>query len=378
MKRISILLILALSISLVACKTTKYKNLGDGLFADIQTEKGDIVVRLEFEKAPNTVANFVSLAEGNNPEVDKRFKGKPFYDGLKFHRVIKNFMIQGGDPDGNGSGGPGYRFEDEFPIDEQGNFLLTHKDAGVLSMANSGRDTNGSQFFITHKATPHLDGKHSVFGHVVVGQNVVDSIQQNDHITKIDIIRNGSAAKKFDAASVFKKHMKAFEEKLRKKEEEQKKYFEKAKKAQKQMAKFISDNKSKAKLYKSGLRMLTTKKGTGVKPAKGVKVLIDYAGFFEDGKLFDTSVLEVAKSFNRYDERKDQANAYHPFPMVYSEKATLVPGFKEGMLNMDYGEKAVLFIPSYLAYGERGAGGVIPPNTDLVFEIEIVDDRASK
>ncbi|HHB52211.1 MAG TPA: peptidylprolyl isomerase, partial [Saprospiraceae bacterium] len=108
MKRISILLILALSISLVACKTTKYKNLGDGLFADIQTEKGDIVVRLEFEKAPNTVANFVSLAEGNNPEVDKRFKGKPFYDGLKFHRVIKNFMIQGGDPDGNGSGGPGY------------------------------------------------------------------------------------------------------------------------------------------------------------------------------------------------------------------------------------------------------------------------------
>jgi cyclophilin family peptidyl-prolyl cis-trans isomerase len=378
MKKVQLILLAFLMISLASCKSAKYKNLDDGLYADVQTDKGNIVLKLEFEKAPNTVANFVSLAEGNNPEVDKKFKGKPFYDGLKFHRVIKNFMIQGGDPDGNGSGGPGYRFEDEFPVDNEGNFLLTHKDAGVLSMANSGRNTNGSQFFITHRATPHLDGKHSVFGHVVIGQNVVDSIEKGDIIKKIDIIRNGSAARKFDAVTVFENHMKAFEEKLKKKEEEQKLLKQKAEKAQKQMAKFIADNKQKAKQFSSGLRKLVTKKGTGGKPVQGSTVLVDYAGFFEDGRLFDTSVLEVAKAFNRYDERKDQANAYHPFQMIFSDKATLVPGFKEGMLSMEYGEKAVLFIPSHLAYGEKGAGGVIPPNTDLVFEIEIIDENGTK
>ncbi len=376
MKKIQLIVLAFVLISMGACKSTKYKNLGDGIFADIQTDKGDIVLKLEYENTPNTVANFVSLAEGNNPEVDAKYKGKHFYDGLTFHRVIKNFMIQGGDPDGNGSGGPGYRFEDEFPVDSTGNFILTHKDAGVLSMANSGIDTNGSQFFITHKATPHLNGKHTVFGHVVIGQNVVDSIEKGDVIQKIDIIRNGSKAKNFNAVAIFEKHMKDFEAKLKKKEEAEKARMEKAKKAQKQMAKFIADNKPKAKLFKSGLRMMTTRKGIGKKPAKGSTVRIDYAGFFEDGRLFDTSVVKVAETFNRYDERKDQANAYHPFPMIFSDKATLVPGFKEGMLNMEYGEKAVLFIPAYLAYGDRGAGGVIPPNTDLVFEIEIMDDSA--
>jgi len=378
MKIIKVLSILVVVVALNSCKTAKYPSLEDGLYADIQTNKGDIVLQLEFEKMPNTVANFVGLAEGNNPEVDEKYKGKPFYDGIKFHRVIKDFMIQGGDPDGKGSGGPGYKFEDEFPVDEEGNFLFTHNGPGIFSMANSGRDTNGSQFFITHKATPHLDGKHSVFGHVVIGQNVVDSIAKDDVINKVMIIRNGSAAKNFDAPSVFAQHMVAFQEKLEKKAEEQEKAVEKTKKAEGQMAAFFTENKGKAKTYKSGLKMFTTKEGSAVKPATGATVRIDYAGFFTDGRLFDTSVLEVAKKFNKYDERKDKANAYHPFEMVYSKEATLVPGFREGMLNLNYGEKAVLFIPSHLAYGERGAGGIIPPNTDLVFEIEVVDDRADK
>ncbi len=378
MKVIKLFSLAVFVLALSSCKTAKYPNLEEGMYADIQTNKGDIVVQLEFEKTPNTVANFVSLAEGNNTEVDEKYKGKAFYDGIIFHRVIKDFMIQGGDPDGKGSGGTGYKFEDEFPVDEEGNFQLTHTGAGILSMANSGRNTNSSQFFITHKATPHLDGKHSVFGHVIIGQNIVDSIAKNDIINKIEIIRNGSAAKKFDAPKVFSAHMISFQEKLEKKIAERKIELENAKKAQEQMAAFFSEKELKAKKLASGLKMFTTKNGSGVKPRTGTKVKIDYAGFFKDGRLFDTSVLGVAKKFNQYDERKDQANAYHPFDMVYSKEAKLVPGFREGMLNMEYGQKAILFIPSHLAYGEKGAGRIIPPNTDLVFEIEIVDDRENK
>ena len=378
MKIIKLISLLVVIVAFSSCKSAKYPSLEDGMYADIQTNKGDIVLQLEFDKTPNTVANFVSLAEGNNPKVDEKYKGKAFYDGIKFHRVIKDFMIQSGDPDGKGSGGPGYKFEDEFPVSDQGDFLFTHSGAGILSMANSGRNTNGSQFFITHKDTHHLDGKHSVFGHVVIGQSVVDSIAKDDVINKIVIIRNGSAAKKFDAPEVFENHMQAFQDKLEKKAEEQKLVIEKSKKAEGQMATFFAANISKAKTYKSGLKIFTTQNGSGVKPVRGSIVKIDYAGFFTDGRLFDTSVVEVAKKFNKYDERKDQANKYHAFDMVYNEKATLVSGFREGMLNMNYGQKALLFIPSELAYGERGAGGVIPPNTDLVFEIEIVDNRETK
>jgi len=378
MRNIKFLVLIVAILSISACKSVKYPSLEDGIYADIQTTKGDIVVLLEFEKTPHTVANFVSLAEGTNNLVDEKYKGKHFYDGIKFHRVIKDFMIQAGDPEGTGRGGTGYKFGDEFPVDKEGNFSLTHESAGILSMANSGPNTNSSQFFITHKETPHLDGKHSVFGHVVIGQNVVDSIEQNDIINKIDIIRNGKTAKAFDAFAVFEKHMNEFEAEMKKKEEERKKILAAAEEAKKQMQDFIKEKKAVAKEYPSGLRMLTTQKGVGVKPKTEVQVLIDYAGFFEDGRMFGTTVLSTAKKFNQYDERFDHANKYHPFPRNYSKKAQLIPGFREAMLKMEYGEKALLFIPSHLAYGEKGAGRTIPPNTDLVFEIQIVDDRSEK
>ena len=197
MKQLKFLFTAALIALLGACNNPADK-LEDGIYADISTSKGTIILKLEFEKTPITVANFITLAEGKNPFVEEKYKGKPFYDGLKFHRVLADFMIQGGDPLGTGEGNPGYRFADEFHED------LKHSKGGILSMANSGPNTNGSQFFITHKDTPWLDNLHSVFGEVVEGMEVVNAIAQEDVIEKITIIRKGVAAKKFDAVKIFK------------------------------------------------------------------------------------------------------------------------------------------------------------------------------
>ena len=176
-------------------------SVNEGIFAEIETAKGKIIIQLEYQKTPITVANFISLAEGTNTSVtDEKLKGKPFYNGLKFHRVIADFMIQGGDPQGNGSGGPGYAFKDEFSTDR-------FDKAGILAMANAGLKTNGSQFFITHKETPHLNDRHTIFGHVTTGQDVVNKIAQDDVINKITIVRKGADAKKFDAPKVFADYM---------------------------------------------------------------------------------------------------------------------------------------------------------------------------
>jgi len=359
------------SLLLLACNRNNNLGLKEGIYAEITTEKGMIVASLAYKKTPITVANFITLAEGTNTFVDEKFSKKRFYDGMLFQR--NQYVIQAGDPKGEGSG-TGYFFEDEFPVDEQGNFLLTHNSSGVLSMANSGTDTNSSQFFITFNKSPSLDGKHSVFGRIVEGHEIVDSIVSDDKITKIEIIRKGKSANDFDALSVFAKHFKSFSEKKKEEGSNAIKRSEKAQKAKKQMQRYFVNNKRLAKEFPSGLKMLMTKKGTGKKPKPNSEILINFAGFTADGNLFSTTVLKTAEVFNMYDERYDQPNKYHPLMQIYSNKASLITGLKEGLLKMEYGEKAVLFIPSKLAYGEKGDGYVIPPDTDLIIEVEIVDE----
>ena len=367
MKIINSFLIILL-ISIGACKSTKYKDLDDGVYADLQTDKGDILLRLEYEVTPITVSNFVSLAEGTNPYVDENFKEKPFYDGLKFHRIVDDFMIQGGDPRGNGSGDPGYKFEDEFTMDDSGNLVLSHDGPGTLSMANSGPDSNGSQFFITHKETKFLDGRHTVFGHVVQGQQVVDSMAQDDLIQKIEIIRIGKQAKAFDATAEFSSYFGKIEERQRLAEEAREKKKE-------ELIQYVMKNEPTAKVLSSGLKIITITEGSGVRPVNGSKVDVFYAGYFMSGDLFDSNVKEIAEVYGKYDRRREQANGYNAIPMDYSPDAALIPGFKEGLQAMNYGDKVLLIIPSHLAYGEQGAKGVIPPNADLLFQLEILDKK---
>ncbi|WP_445454831.1 peptidylprolyl isomerase [Flavobacterium sp. 25HG05S-40] len=354
-----------------------------GIFADIETSKGTISIQLEYQKTPVTVANFIALAEGTNTYVaDEKLKGKPFYNGLKFHRVIPDFMIQGGDPAGNGSGGPGYAFKDEIVAD------LKHNRPGILSMANSGPKTNGSQFFITHKETAWLDGKHTVFGNVIKGQDVVNAIKQDDIINKITIIRKGAEAKKFDAAKTFADYManKAGDEAKEAALAAENKRKQEALEAQKKAdylktfgpviatkAKYLSDTKATATETASGLRYKILQNGAGKKPADGANVYISYAGYLEDGSLFDSSIESVNKEFGKFDENRAKQNGYQPFPFPYGKKDGLIPGFIEGLSLMNLGDKALVFIPSKLGYGERGAGAVIPPNTNIVFEIEMLE-----
>ncbi|AJH13985.1 peptidylprolyl isomerase [Myroides odoratimimus] len=352
-----ILSIVALAASCTSAKT----DLPDGLYADIKTSKGNIVVELEYEKAPVTVANFVSLAEGNNPFVDKQYKDKPYFDGIAFHRVEPNFVIQGGDPTGTGSGGPGYVFKDEFDPS------LKHDKAGTLSMANSGPFTNGSQFFITHKATPHLDGMHSVFGYTVKGLDIVNAITQGDKMESVKIIRVGKEAKKFNAVKVFKKY---FEDADKAKKDQ----ADKVEGAQKEYATKFAELKAKATKTHSGLSYVIINEGEGKKPNIGQDVMIDYAGFFENGLMFDSSNEELSKLFGTFDQRRANANQYIPIPFKYGTKTGLIPGFIEGIEQMKIGDKAIIFIPSHLAYGERGVGP-IPPNTDLVFQLEMTTEK---
>jgi len=316
----------------------KVANPNDGIFAEIETTKGKIVLRLEYKKTPVTVANFISLAEGTNPKVSETYKGKKFYDGLKFHRVIKDFMIQGGDPLGNGTGGPGYAFKDEITD-------LKHTKGGILSMANSGPKTNGSQFFITHKETSWLDGKHTVFGSVVTGMEVVNAIEQNDAITKMTIVRKGDEASKFNATKVFEDYF------LNKDAED-------AKEAAAQAAAQAATNAKALKQFEtavstaSGLKYIVLKEGTGAKPVATSNVKVHYTGSLLDGKVFDSSVQRG-----------------QPIDFGLNQ---VIPGWTEGVQLMTEGSKYKFLIPSKLAYGERGAGGVIPPNSDLIFEVELI------
>ncbi len=305
----------------------------DGLYAKFNTSKGEILVNLEFEKAPMTVGNFIGLAEGNfeNTASDK---GVPFYNGMKFHRVIENFMIQGGCPQGTGTGGPGYQFADEFHPD------LKHSGPGILSMANSGPGSNGSQFFITHVETAWLDNKHTVFGNVVEGQSVVDQIAQDDKLESLEIVRVGASAEAFDAKAAFDGGSEVAAAAERKAKEEEEAQFS-----------AMTEGASKTE---SGLAYKIESEGNGPKPKKGEKVSVHYAGFLTNGQKFDSSF-----------DRKQPID-------IQIGVGQVISGWDEGIMLLNEGSKAKFIIPPHLGYGAQGAGGVIPPNATLVFEVELL------
>jgi peptidyl-prolyl cis-trans isomerase A (cyclophilin A) len=359
----------------------------DGISAVFETAKGKITIDLLYKKTPITVANFIALAEGTNTIVSEQYKGKPFFNGLKFHRVIKDFMIQGGDPMGNGSGDPGYKFKDETSADDK------FDRPGILAMANSGPATNGSQFFITHKETSWLNGKHTIFGYVTSGQDVVNAIAQDDVINKVTIVRKGAEAKKFDASKIFAEYYshKSDEERLmeetkalaRKQQvemenEKKKQYNAQYGDVMKSKVDYLAGVRKGATKTESGLEYKIVQKGTGKKPADGSNVFIHYAGYLEDGSLFDSSYSEVNKIYGKYDENRAGANGYQPFPFTAGKKDGLIPGFIEALNQMSIGDKLVAFIPSKLGYGEKGAGNVIPPNSNIIFEIELLDAIPAK
>ena len=311
-------------------------ELKDGLYAEIKTSKGDILLELEYKKVPMTVMNFVGLAEG---VLNLQDEGEPFYDGLNFHRVIPDFMIQGGCPKGDGTGGPGYRFPDEFDPS------LKHTGPGILSMANAGPGTNGSQFFITHVATPWLDGKHSVFGHVVEGQNVVNKIKTGDRIESVTIIRVGEDAEKFVCTKqAFSDLVEKVEEEANKKEAEE----------QKKIDREIDNRYPGAIKTPSGLKYVVLKEGSGDKsPKYGQNVTVHYQGTFLNGKIFDSSILRGEPATFKIGQ--------------------VIEGWNEALQTMKKGEKRTLIIPYQLGYGIHGYPGVIPPKSTLIFDVELLD-----
>ncbi len=306
----------------------------DGIYAKISTEKGEIHVNLTYKKTPGTVGNFVALAEGTL-ENEAIPQGTPYYNGLKFHRVIPDFMIQGGDPLGTGVGGPGYQFDDEFHPE------LSHDAPGVLSMANSGPGSNGSQFFITHIETPWLDNKHTVFGNVEEGMDVVNAVEQGDTMIEVAIIRVGEDAEKWNAVETFRQFTGAKVERETT-----------AKQQQDELMGKLSDGFEETK---SGLRYKIIQKGDGAQPENGQTVAVHYKGMLSDGEVFDDSYKRGAPI---------------EFPIG---KGNVIPGWDEGILLLNKGDKARFVIPSQLAYGEAGAGGVIPPNATLVFDVELME-----
>jgi cyclophilin family peptidyl-prolyl cis-trans isomerase len=360
-----------IAITLSSCKD-EYKNLKDGLYAEIETSKGVILLELDYQKVPMTVANFVTLAEGKNPFVMEDMKGKPFYEGIQFHRVIPNFMVQTGDPTGTGSGDAGYKFRDEITD-------LKHDKPGILSMANSGPNTNSSQFFITHVETPWLNGRHTIFGHVVEGMDVVNAIVQGDMMNSVTIIRKGEDVKKFDAVKVFNDNYKTDLEKQKKQvaiaDQEKRIYDEKYKGVKVQKATYFETLKKTATKTSTGLRYKITQETKGEKPKDGTTIYLKYSGFLEDGTLFDTSNPEVAKQFGKFDEQRATQNGYSTLPFKVGGQNKIIPGFVEAIGKMKIGHKAVLYIPSNLGFGEQGAGDAIPPNANLIFEIEVMQNN---
>jgi len=307
-------------------------KLEEGLYANLHTNQGDILVQLEFEKTPLTVINFVGLAEGSkNSNIQT---GKPFYNGLKFHRVIDNFMIQGGDPKGNGTGGPGYQFNDEITD-------LSHNQGGILSMANSGPNTNGSQFFITHRATDWLDGKHTVFGHVVEGMDVVNSIKQGDFIRKVKILRIGKNAKDFNTdEAAFNAANAEYANKEMQKIADKKAKFKK----------FVKANYANAVITNKGHFVEINQSGAGDKPNKGDLVKVNLTIDLDDG----TNMRE----------------ANEPLPFA-AGSGTIISIIDTSVLEMNVGEKRTLIAPYYQIYGDSERSG-LSADTILIFKLELL------
>lgn len=386
LKNIKPVILIAVALAVFNSCKAQYADLEDGIYAEFITTKGSMLAKLTYEKTPATVANFIALVEGKHPLVDSMYKKKNYYNGTTFHRVMNNFMIQGGDQEGTGSGNPGYKFDDEFDS------TLRHNKPGILSMANSGPNTNGSQFYITEKPTPWLDGYdaegnlkkcdqprvscHSVFGELVKGLEVQDSISnvktdsknkpiEDVIVNEINIIRVGKAARKFNAPKVF---LDSFKEAERLKKEK----VERAAAILKATKDKFAKQREQVTALPSGLQYVITEKGTGVKLPLSAKILTHYAVYFEDGKLLETSSLEIAEALDIVDETRKSKNGYEPITADISPDAQMIPGFKEGLQQLSVGDKATLFIPYHLAYGESGNRG-IPPKSNIIFEVEIIE-----
>ena len=372
--RLPILIFLLLNILIVSCQD-KHSDLEDGLFAEFKTTHGTMVAQLYYEKAPITVANFVALSEGNHADVQEVFKGKPYYNGIIFHRVMDNFMIQGGDPLKTGKGGPGYQFIDEITN-------LKHDKAGVLSMANSGPATNGSQFFITEAPTPWLDGLHTIFGQLVKGIEIQDSISNvktgiaNRPITdvvinELNIIRKGEAAQLFDAPKTWGNKDK-IQEKLKIDEERK---MELELRRMDSLAKLdiikLEDYNKKSIKQKSGLKIYVIKQGRGIKPKDGKIVKLYADGYLTNGVLFWSNNKQINEIHGKYDAEKQGRGFYDPIEMELSPDMQLIPGFKEAVYTMNVGDIIYCHIPSHLAYGSQSRG-LITPNSDLNFIIHMV------
>jgi peptidyl-prolyl cis-trans isomerase A (cyclophilin A) len=306
----------------------------NGIYAKFNTAKGAVLVKLTHDLTPGTVGNFVALAEGNLENKVKP-QGTKYYDGLTFHRVIPDFMIQGGCPQGTGTGDAGYKFDDEFHPS------LKHDRAGVLAMANAGPGTNGSQFYITHVPTSWLDGKHTVFGHVMEGQEIVDAVAQGDVLETLEIIRVGAEAEQWNAVEAFR----TFEGSRAKRIEAERAA------AEAEMEKLAAGFEK----TESGLRYQFIQRGSGKKAEDGKTVSVHYSGQLPDGKVFDSS----------YSRKKPIE-----FPLG---RGNVIAGWDEGIALLQVGDKARFVIPSHLGYGSSGAGGVIPPNATLIFDVELMD-----
>tara|TARA_B100000900_G_scaffold162516_1_gene138010 strand:+ start:239 stop:1372 length:1134 start_codon:yes stop_codon:yes gene_type:complete len=365
-----------MAFSMIFACNKNYDELENGLYAEFNTSMGTMLVKLTYEKTPVTVANFVALAEGNHPKVDNDFKGVKFYDGIIFHRVIDNFMIQSGDPRGDGTGGPGYRFLDE--IDQS----LKHDKPGVLSMANSGPGTNGSQFFITEVPTQHLDGKHTVFGHLVKGLEVRDAISDVETaiadrpvkdvvINELKIIRKGPKAKAFDAVKTWNE----MEPKLFIVQEEKKKAAIAKLESLAKIEKERNNNyRKKSKKLESGVEVYYINKGKGIKPVEGDEIFFYYEGYLAlNGALFGTNRKDIMINYDKYSKDDENKGWYDPSKVTYSADMQLIEGFREVLMMMNVGDKIYCFIPSRMGYKDRAMGNTIPANSDLEFIIELVD-----